>query len=106
MGGMITSSTNEVTIFPNAAPMITPTARSMTLPLTANSLNSFSIASSCYSGWSRDPPSPKLLDSFRTEFLIPQQVEHRRHEITVLVDGEVDPQTRAAALLSGRIQAD
>src|SRR5262245_59700720 len=44
MGGMITSLTSEVTILPNAAPMITPTARSMTFPRAANSLNSFSIA--------------------------------------------------------------
>ncbi|MCY1374028.1 hypothetical protein D9M69_613400 [compost metagenome] len=34
------SSTIDVTILPNAPPMITPTAKSMTLPLTANSLNS------------------------------------------------------------------
>src|SRR5215470_10356389 len=38
--GMTRSSTTELTILPNAAPMMTPTARSMTLPLTANSLNS------------------------------------------------------------------
>ena len=38
--GMIRSSTIELTIFPNAPPMITPTARSITLPLRANSLNS------------------------------------------------------------------
>jgi hypothetical protein len=40
MTGMMMSATNDSTIFPNAAPMITPTARSTTLPLTANSLNS------------------------------------------------------------------
>ncbi|MNT28403.1 hypothetical protein D3C72_1640890 [compost metagenome] len=34
------SSTSEVTILPNAPPITTPTARSMTLPLMANSLNS------------------------------------------------------------------
>src|SRR5436309_5078719 len=33
-------SVNAVTIFPNAAPNTTATARSITLPLTANSLNS------------------------------------------------------------------
>ena len=38
--GMIRSFTIESTILPNAAPMITPTARSITLPLRANSLNS------------------------------------------------------------------
>jgi hypothetical protein len=42
IGGISTSSTSDVTIFPNAAPMITPTAKSMTLPRMANSLNSFS----------------------------------------------------------------
>src|SRR5262249_12649397 len=40
-GGMITSSTSEETILPNAAPMITPIARSSALPWIANFLNSF-----------------------------------------------------------------
>src|SRR5205809_7182227 len=40
--GMMRSLTSEETILPNAAPMITPTARSTTLPRMANSLNSFS----------------------------------------------------------------
>ena len=40
IGGMMTSLTNELTIFPNAAPMMTPTARSTTLPFSANVLNS------------------------------------------------------------------
>ena len=34
------SFTSESTIFPNAAPMMTAMARSMTLPLTAKSRNS------------------------------------------------------------------
>ena len=34
------SATSEATILPNAAPITTPTARSMTLPFIANSLNS------------------------------------------------------------------
>ena len=38
--GMIRSFTTESTILPKAPPIMTPTARSMTLPLTANSLNS------------------------------------------------------------------
>src|SRR3954462_3525029 len=38
--GMMRSFTNGSTILPNAAPMMTPTARSTTLPLTANSRNS------------------------------------------------------------------
>ena len=37
IGGMMTLSTSVVTILPNAAPMITPTARSMTLPREMNS---------------------------------------------------------------------
>jgi len=37
---MTTPSTNEETIFPNAAPTMIPTAMSMTLPLTAKVLNS------------------------------------------------------------------
>src|SRR5215831_15634082 len=39
-GGMSTSSTSEDTIFPKAAPRITPIAKSKTLPRMANSLNS------------------------------------------------------------------
>ncbi len=35
--------TNDVMILPNAAPMITPTARSTTGPFIANSLNSFNM---------------------------------------------------------------
>src|SRR3979411_1887466 len=37
------SPTSEATMPPKAAPMITPTARSTTLPFIANSRNSFSI---------------------------------------------------------------
>src|SRR5882724_9380140 len=40
--GMTMSATSDEIILPKAAPMITPTARSTTLPLTANSRNSFS----------------------------------------------------------------
>src|SRR5262245_7150863 len=43
MGGMITSSTRELTILPKAAPIMMPTAMSMTLPRIANSLNSLSM---------------------------------------------------------------
>ncbi|KAG0930935.1 hypothetical protein G6F40_014653 [Rhizopus arrhizus] len=39
-GGMMIFSTSAVTILPKAAPITTPTARSMTLPRIANSLNS------------------------------------------------------------------
>lgn len=40
IGGMMMSSTSEVTILPNAAPMITPTARSTTFHFIAKSRNS------------------------------------------------------------------
>src|SRR5262245_13252143 len=42
--GITMSFTRESTMRWNAAPMMTPTARSMTLPLAMNSLNSFSMA--------------------------------------------------------------
>src|SRR5438445_4587212 len=48
--GMMTSSTSEPTILPKAAPMITPMARSTTLPRFANFLNSCSMVSSVASG--------------------------------------------------------
>src|ERR1017187_3915409 len=43
MIGMMMSPTSEVTMPPKAAPMMTPTARSTTLPFIANSRNSLSI---------------------------------------------------------------
>jgi hypothetical protein len=43
MIGMMMSPTREVTIPPKAAPIMTPTARSTTLPFIANSRNSLSI---------------------------------------------------------------
>src|ERR1700757_3309567 len=46
MIGMMMSLTIEVTMLPNAAPMMTPTARSTTLPFMAKSRNSFSMGSS------------------------------------------------------------
>ena len=42
MIGMMMSPTSELTMAPKAAPMMTPTARSTTLPFIANSRNSFS----------------------------------------------------------------
>ena len=44
MGGMMTSFTSEPTIVPNAAPMMMPTAMSITLPRMMNSLNSLIIS--------------------------------------------------------------
>ena len=46
MIGMMMSLTSESTILPKAAPMITPMARSTTLPRIANFLNSWSIVPS------------------------------------------------------------
>src|SRR5688572_276494 len=40
ISGMMMSATSELTILPKAVPMMTPTARSTTLPLIANSRNS------------------------------------------------------------------
>jgi len=40
IGGMMTSFTIDLTIVPNAPPIMIPTAMSITLPLTAKSLNS------------------------------------------------------------------
>src|SRR5579883_2481327 len=48
---MKTSPTSEETILPKAVPMITPTARSTTLPRRANSRNSFSMLMARSLGW-------------------------------------------------------
>jgi hypothetical protein len=42
--GMMMSPVSEVTMAPNAAPMITATARSITLPLAMNALKSWNMA--------------------------------------------------------------
>ncbi len=44
IGGMRMSLTSDDTILPNAPPIITPTAMSITFPLSANSLNSLKKA--------------------------------------------------------------
>src|SRR5207237_8895157 len=51
IGGIKTSLTIDLTILPNAAPMMIPIAISSTLPFMANSLNSFSI----------EPPLEKVM---------------------------------------------
>jgi hypothetical protein len=43
IGGMMTSSTRDLTMVPKAAPMMMPTAMSATLPHIANSLNSLNM---------------------------------------------------------------
>src|SRR5260221_14205150 len=45
--GMIRSATSDATILPNAVPMMTPTARSTTLPFSAKSRNSRSMLMGC-----------------------------------------------------------
>ena len=47
MIGMKMSSTSEETMVPNAPPMMMPTAMSIMLPLTANSLNSLRMDMFC-----------------------------------------------------------
>jgi hypothetical protein len=61
--------TREVTILPNAAPMITPTARSITFPLNAKSLNSSNIAMVRLLFWflSFECPRPQSLAAADTE---------------------------------------
>src|SRR3954464_9687588 len=56
MGGMMTSSTNDLTMVPNAPPMMMPTAKSSTLPRSAKALNSLSI------GESRDEVATGYID--------------------------------------------
>src|SRR5690242_16335998 len=46
IGGMMTPSTRSVTILPNAAPMMTPTARSMALPRAMKLRNSLNTSAS------------------------------------------------------------
>src|SRR5512135_2362542 len=63
IGGIRTSDTNVPMIVPKAAPMMMPTAMSMTLPRMANSLNSFSMS---------DPLSPGLLRGRLPSHLFPR----------------------------------
>src|SRR5713226_1582548 len=66
MIGMMMSPTSELTMPPNATPMMTPTARSTTLPFIANSINSFSICSPFSStSLTTAGPSKPLVDEAR-----------------------------------------
>src|SRR5439155_14581008 len=80
MIGMMMSATTELTIAPKAAPMMTPIARSTTLPRMANFLNSVSIASS-----SADP-EPDQHQRHRNHG------QHRRqqHRRAALLDRDVE----------------
>jgi hypothetical protein len=50
-GGLKMSLTKDVAKAPKATPMVIPTAMSIRLPLTANSLNSFSMATPVLGTW-------------------------------------------------------
>ena len=52
--GMMMSFTSDVTMAPNATPMMTPTARSTTFPRIMNFLNSSNICASFLSEVSHD----------------------------------------------------
>src|SRR5947209_5455881 len=80
MIGMMISPTSEVTIAPKAAPMMTPTARSTTLPFMANSRNSFSMLN----------PLLRSTDEARSKFFILTRFLHANRfplrSKTLLVD--------------------
>src|SRR5687767_3399876 len=79
------SLTSELTILPNAAPIMMPTAMSTTLPLTANSRNSFAMlmaVSPCFSGQSVDA----VVGSDAIRLRHRRVVERRAREITDVVD--------------------
>src|SRR5689334_12983227 len=62
---MMMSLTSDVTTAPNAAPMMTPTARSRTLPRIANSLNSLNMVSPANDLWN----SMLCLQKFEQRFI-------------------------------------
>src|SRR5262249_37944569 len=55
IGGVMISSTSDLTMVEKAAPIMMPTAMSITLPRSANSLNSFRIAIACKLPFSSGP---------------------------------------------------
>src|SRR5262249_5851621 len=65
IGGMMISLTSDVTTAPKAAPMMTPTARSRTLPRIANSLNSLNMVSPANDLWN----SVLCLQKFEQRFI-------------------------------------
>src|SRR6185295_6226165 len=62
IAGMMRSVTSESTILPKATPMMTPIARSTTLPRIANFLNSCSIVSSVASGHAKPDQQSRYRD--------------------------------------------
>src|SRR5215218_6818421 len=71
MGGMITPSTRVVTILPKAAPMMTPTARSITFPRAMKSRNSLSIGGGQGSGFGGQAPAVNALAETATHLQYP-----------------------------------
>src|SRR5262245_61942250 len=68
---MMRSPTSEFTIPEKAAPMITPTARSTTLPRSANFLNSSSMTVHLGAHGRTGRPSPTLVDQSRMDHRLP-----------------------------------
>ncbi len=64
---MTMSATSELTMAPKAAPMITPTARSTTLPLTANSRNSLNTLASSARDKAVGPERPAAQNLYTSE---------------------------------------
>ena len=67
ISGMNTSFTREVVILPNAVPMITPTAISMTLPRMANSLNSAKNFFMCKSSYTKSIITDNYYDTLSVQ---------------------------------------
>src|SRR6187551_847274 len=82
--GMITSPTSEFTIPEKAAPIITPTARSTTLPRSANFLNSSSMTVHLAA---HDPPG-RGFQPWLISPLVDQPGRHHRqpHRVGTLAD--------------------
>src|SRR4029077_9903908 len=77
MTGIMISLTSEATIAPNAAPMMTPTARSTTLPRIANFLNSSSmIRPSVAIGLLRRHPKRTAIKTSKVTGLVDQSGVH------------------------------
>src|SRR5690349_12570120 len=81
IGGMTMSFTNETTIAPNAAPIITATARSRTLPFITNALNSFSMFDSSFFLFDDKSDGPLLL--LRDDPVLDLRVDRGRQDLLV-----------------------
>src|SRR6185436_12120484 len=99
IGGIRMSFTSESTILPKAAPMTTPTARSMTLPRIANSLNSLSMVVPLWLVWWWGSAAEHPLDRLERVHVLLERVE-------ILLDvadrrAELAGRAERAALLAG-----